>query len=82
MSKTSKDLGSLSNTNLQCKQSISVSSFNGAMGLVEAAVEFKLRKILLDGPECESTFPDHLESVRSRSHVGRHGSAKGAENPS
>jgi hypothetical protein len=46
---------------------------------VEAPVEFKLRKILSDRPECEPTFPDHLESVRGRRHVGRHNSAKGAE---
>jgi hypothetical protein len=71
-----RTLDSLSNANLQCKQSISTFSSNGAMGPVEAAVEFKLRKILLDRPECEPTFPDHLESVRRRSHVGRHGSAK------
>jgi hypothetical protein len=46
------------------------------MGPLEAAVGFKLRKIRLDRPECELTFPDHLESVRRRNHVGRHGSAK------
>jgi len=49
------------------------------MSPVEAPVEFKLRKILSDRPECEPTFPDHLESVRRRCHVGRHSSAKGAE---
>jgi hypothetical protein len=42
---------------------------------VEPALEFKLRDLVLNRPECEPTFPDHLEGVRGWGHVGKHGSA-------
>jgi hypothetical protein len=74
MSKASKSHERLGNSNSQCRQSVEI-RVPRAKEPVEAQVEFNLKDLALDGPECEPTFPDHLESVCRWSHVGRHGSA-------